>query len=285
MSIRSSSSMWRRAALITASAAGLLALPAVARAQYSAPDTNSGAVGEKYHVEIAANFWNPTVFGKISSTQFDIIGSDVDVVRDLGYQQTRFRDLRIVLRPSKKSRFKIQYTPIRYESQTTLTRTIVFNGINFNVSAPIKSEFDWKVLRLGYEYDFYYAPRGFIGALVEARYTQFDATLSTNSPLLATQQVEFTEAKMPLPAVGIVGRAYPLKELAINFEMSMFRLPNLDPKYEANYFDWDINGTVNVTNNVGLQIGWRKMTNYLRVEKDIGDLAFKGIWFGAAVRF
>jgi hypothetical protein len=285
MRIRALSSLWRCTALIAASVAGLLTLPATARAQYSAPDADSGAIGEKYHVEVSGNFWNPSVFGKISSTQFDIIGSDIDVVRDLGYQQTRFRDLRIVLRPSKKSRFKIQYTPIHYEAATTLTRTVVFNGINFNVSAPIKSEFNWKVLRLGYEYDFYYASRGFIGALVEARYTQFDATLSTNSPLLATQQVEYTEAKAPLPALGIVARAYPLKELAVNFEMSTFRLPHVNEKYEANYFDWDINGTVNVTNNVGLQIGWRKMTNYLRVEKDLGDLAFKGIWFGAAVRF
>ena len=40
-----------------------------------------------------------------------------------------------------------------------------------------------------------------------------------------------------------------------------------------------------MTNNVGLQVGWRKMTTYLRVEKDLGDLAFKGLWFGAAARF
>ena len=30
-----------------------------------------------------------------------------------------------------------------------------------------------------------------------------------------------------------------------------------DPKYLANYFDWDVHGTVNFTNNVGIQIGWR----------------------------
>jgi hypothetical protein len=124
-----------------------------------------------------------------------------------------------------------------------------------------------------------------VGALIEARYTTFDAKLTTNSPLLATQQTEFTQAKAPLPAIGIVARGYPLKEVAINFEMSTFRLPAIDPKYDANYFDWDINGTVNVTNNVGLQVGWRKMTTYLRVEKDLGDLAFKGLWFGAAARF
>jgi hypothetical protein len=284
MRIRRQPSSWRRTAILAALAASVL-IPATATAQYRAPDASPGAIGEKYHVEVAGNFWNPTLFGKISSEQFDIIGSDIDVVRDLGYQQTRFRDLRIVLRPSKKNRFKIQYTPIHYEAATTLTRTITFNGINFNISAPIQSEVNWKVLRIGYEYDFFYASRGFIGALIEARYTTFDAKLSTNSPLLATQQTEFTQAKAPLPAIGIVGRGYPLKEVAVNFEMSMFRLPAIDPKYDANYFDWDINGTVNVTNNVGLQVGWRKMSTYLRVEKDLGDLAFKGLWFGAAVRF
>lgn len=263
---------------------GLL-LPAAAHAQYGAPDLSSDALGERYHFEVSGSLWNPNLFGEISSEQFGLIGSTINFTDDLGYERTRFKDLRIVLRPTRKSKFRIQYTPVQYEQQTTLRRNIVFNGIVFPVSVPVESSFSWKVWRFGYEYDFLYKSRGFVGFLLEGRYTQMDAQLATNSPIFSPQLQEFATAKAPLPAVGIVGRAYPLPELAINFELSGFKLPDVDPKYKADYFDWDLNGTVNLTNNFGVSIGWRKMTTYLQIENDMGDVEFNGLWFGAAVRY
>lgn len=262
-----------------------LAVPATARAQYGAPDLSGSAVGEKYHVEFTGTLWNPDLFGQISSEQFGLIGSRIDFLGDLGYAKTRFKDMRIVLRPSRKSKFRIQYTPIQYESETRFNRSIVFNGIAFPVSVPIESSFGWKVWRFGYEYDFLYKSRGFVGMLLEARYTQFDARLKTNSPIFSPAIDEFTSLKAPLPALGIVGRAYPLPQLALNFEVSGFKLPDVDPKYKADYFDWDVSGTFNVTNNVGVQMGWRKMTNFINIEKDLGDVRFQGLWFGAALRY
>jgi hypothetical protein len=83
----------------------------------------------------------------------------------------------------------------------------------------------------------------------------------------------------------VVGRVYVLPEVALNFELTGFKLPEIDPDYDANYFDWDIHGTVNLTNNVGLQVGWRRMSTFLAIEKDAGDLKFQGMWFGAALRY
>jgi hypothetical protein len=225
------------------------------------------------------------LFGVISSEQFGIVGSQIDLLGDLGYTKTRFKDLRIVLRPSKKSRFRIQYTPIQYEAETSLAREVVFNGIKFPLAVPIESQFSWKVWRFGYEYDFLYKPRGFVGMIVEGRYTTAEARIKTNTPIFSPAYDEYNKQSAPLPAFGVVGRAYPLPELAINFEVTGFKLPNVDPKYQAKYFDWDINGTVNVTNNVGLQIGWRKITNFMVIEKDSGDVRFQGLWFGAALRY
>jgi hypothetical protein len=76
-----------------------------------------------------------------------------------------------------------------------------------------------------------------------------------------------------------------IPEVAVNFELSGFKLPDVDPKYQANYFDWDLYGTVNLSNNVGLQVGWRKVSTYLAIESDKGDLQFTGMWFGAALRY
>ena len=94
-----------------------------------------------------------------------------------------------MLRPGRKHKFRIAYTPIKYEGDVLLERTIIFNGIAFNVGLPIQTEFTWNTWRFGYEYDFVYTDRGFAGFIVEARYA--DAQLGLRSPL----DNEFTQAQ------------------------------------------------------------------------------------------
>lgn len=271
----------RRLALTTIGATAIaIAAPSLASAQLVEPGAPRPAIGERYHVEVSGNLWNPVLLGIVSSEQFGILGSDIDFVGDLGYERTRFRDLRIVLRPAKKHRFRIQYTPVEYSAETILTRPIVFNGVKFDTNLPVNSQFNWRVWRLGYEYDVYYHPRGFVGVLFDVRHTTMEAEISS-----IITETEYTRARAPLPAIGVVGRAYVIPEVAVNFELSGFKLPDVDPKYQANYFDWDLYGTVNLSHNVGLQVGWRKVSTYLAIESDKGDLQFKGMWFGAALRY
>ena len=256
--------------------------PLTASAQFVSQQDNrrpAAAIGEGYHIEVSGNLWNPALFGVISSEQFGLTGTDIDFTNDLGYQRTRFKDLRIVLRPAKKHRFRAQYTPIVYTSETTFTRNIDFNGVRFPLSVPVQSEFGWKVWRLGYEYDFVYTSRGFVGVLLETRMTTFSAELNS---VIAS---EYALARGPLPAIGVVARGYVHPTVALNFEMTGMRLPDIDPKYKANYLDWDLYGTVNFSPYVGFQMGYRKMSTFLAIERDKGDLKFDGIWFGAALRY
>jgi hypothetical protein len=264
---------------VCAALAMVFAGPAIAAAQYNAPSLTSDAIGEAYHIELAGTLWNPAMTGTVSSDQFGQIGTDLDFVSDLGFEQTRFKDLRIVFRPARKHRLRLQYTPVSYLGQHELQRTITFNGISFPASIPVTSALDWKVWRFGYEYDMVYRSRGFFGAFLEARYTNFMTSLQ------ALNRSEFTSAKAPLPAAGLVGRAYVAKNVALNVEVSAFRLPDFDPKYQAHYADWDISGTVNLTNNVGVEIGWRRMNTFLHIEEDEGDFKFQGLWFGGALRY
>lgn len=273
-----------RSVLAGAGLLTVLLFPTPARAQYEAPSSDV-AIGEKYWVEVAGSFWSPDMTGQISSEQFGLIGTTIDFTDDLAYTAKRFRDFRIVLRPTRKAKFRIQYTPIHYEADTSFTRTVVFNGIAYPLGVPIESSFDWKVWRFGYEYDFVYTSRGFVGILAEARYTQMNARLATNTPAISPRFDEFTTAKAPLPAIGVVARAYPLPALAVNFELSGMKIPDVADEYQGNYVEWDLSGTFNVTNNVGIQAGWRKSTTFLAIEKDLGDLKFSGLWFGAALRY
>lgn len=259
----------------------LVGLASVAQAQYAPPGFSREAIGEKYHIEFGGTFWNTTPFGIVSSEQFGLVGSNIDFVTDLGFVRSRFREMQLTLRPGPKHKFRFQYTPIVFTSDTQFHRDIVFNGQAIPMNVPVTAELDWKVLRIGYEYDFIKRDRGFVGFMIEGRLTDFTAKLNTPIPDVS----EFTTVKGPLPAIGVVGRAYVLPNVALNFEVSGFKVPNIQKKYQAAYFDWNISGTVNLTNNVGAVVGWRKMTTFLAISNDKGDMKFQGMWFGGVLRY
>ncbi len=148
--------------------AALVATPAVSFAQ-SRENKDDRAIGERYRVEAAATMWRPGLFGAITSTQLDLVGSKIDFANDLGFASANVTNLSVVLRPAKKHRFHFELSPASYSSNTTFNRIVTFAGIPFPVSLPIHSTFSWRTMRIGYEYDFIYKKRGFIGVLFEAR--------------------------------------------------------------------------------------------------------------------
>ena len=53
----------------------------------------------------------------------------------------------------------------------------------------------------------------------------------------------------------------------------------------AELYDFDIYGTVNFTDNFGVQAGYRSFDVFYRVDNDEGELRLKGPYFGGLVRF
>jgi hypothetical protein len=120
-----------------------------------------------------------------------------------------------------------------------------------------------------------------MGLLLEAKYTDVEATLAN---VLVGE--EFVRARAPIPAIGIIGRAYIVPNVSITGEFSGFRLPEgIDENYRGRYYDFDLYGTVNFNDHIGAQAGYRSLTVFYRVDEDEGDLKMKGLYFGAVVRF
>lgn len=260
-------------------ASGLAAAPA--RAQYAVKGASDPATGERYHVELSGALWNPTPDIVISSESLGIVGSQIDFVNDLGIAKKRFRQVKVVLRPARKHKFRFEYTPITYDATDgRLTADLVFNGIRFPVTFPVTTNLQWKAYRFGYEYDFIYRDRGFLGLILEAKYTDVQATLSN---FLAT---EFARARAPIPAIGAIARVYVVPNISITGEFSGIKLPeSVNDDYRAKYYDFDLYGTINFTNNVGAQAGYRSFDVLYKVDSDEGNLQLKGLYFGGVVRF
>jgi hypothetical protein len=253
---------------------------APADAQFQPRPLEDPATGEDYHIEGAVGLWFPSTDIKVSSESFGIPGTIIDFRNDLGLQNKWHPAFRLVLRPARKHKFRFEFIPIHYESDAILRRTIIFNGQRYDLGLPVDSLLDWNAYRFAYEYDFVSNDRGFGGVVIEAKYTDVAVNLST--PLL----LEFARAEAPVPAIGGIGRFYVVPNISVTAEFSLFRLPEeLITDTRGHYFDFDLYGTVNFTNNVGAQFGYRSLDLFYVIEDDQGDLKLRGLYFGLVARY
>jgi len=264
-----------------------LAVASPAAAQYGArPRTADRATGETYHVEGAVEFWNPTPDILIQSESLGIPGNRVDFVNNLGIEKSTFRQLRLTLRPGTKHKFRFEYTPIRYDASAVVNADFIFNGQHFPIGLPVATDVKWNAYRFAYEWDFVYRSRGFAGVVLETKYTDVNATLTAT--VAGFSDVEFTHARAPIPAIGFIGRGYVVPNISITGEFTGFKLPEAgsgDNRYSGKYFDLDLYGTVNFTNNFGVDVGYRSFDVDYLVKTDSGTLRLKGLYFGAKGRF
>jgi len=274
-------SVCRLYVLLSLVALGVIAVPPVAFAQYR--PSQSDAVGEDYHIEAAYGWWNAKPSLIVNSEALGILGDDIDLITDLGIEQHRLGKFDLVLKPSRKHRFRFQRLPIKYETDAhPVTRSFVFNGQRYTVGLPVTTTVDFTTYRFGYEYDFLYFKRGFLGALIDLKYTNVDVDLL--SPIGS----EFVSAVAPIPTFGFAGRAYLTTNLAIDSELTFFRVPDslqeqLDG--DGSYTDFDLHGTYNFNQYVGAQMGWRRTKVFYNIDNDTGDLKFTGLYFGGVIRY
>lgn len=268
----------RRVGRAAVMAAAIVVWAAPAAAQYQPGEP---AIGERYNVEAAAAFWSADPSLIVSSESLGIPGDDVDLINDLGIESKRLFELRVVLRPATKHKFRFHYLPITYDQETIVQREFVFNGQRYRVGVPVHTTAEFTTYRFGYEYDFLHRPQGYLGVLLDLKYT--NARVELDSPV----GTEVTDQVAPIPTVGIVGRGYLVPNVSITGEVTFFKIPErLSDDYgSGRYFDYDFYGTFNFTHNVGAQLGVRKVDVEYTKDQDRGDLAFTGWYFGGVVRF
>ena len=237
-------------------------------------------IGENYHIELMAGTWSPTPAMKVSSNAFGITGTHINLTSDLGITPDRFNDLRLRLRVARKHRFRIDYLPVNYATETISRRRLIFRGIAYEAGLPISSRLTWTTLKFGYEYDVVQRRHGYFGLILETKHTELHTGLSSPA------NYEFIRAKGPIPALGAVIRIYPLSSLSLAAEATAFRLPNgIIDNYSGRYVDMDLYATINFIESFGLQLGYRSLDLNLITSEDLADLRLEGMYLGALLRF
>ena len=264
-----------RATVACASIVALLSVARPADAQFAGP--RDPAIGEVYSTELMGGLWNPTPAIVVSSDAPGMLGTDIDAVADLGVTQKRHRELRLVLRPSWKHKAQISYLPMEYQAEGLLNRTLVFEGVTYGVGTPVTSTVKWRAWRFGYEYDFVYRDRGFVGVIVEVKYTDIETRLESPSEVTAVR------TQTPIPAIGGIGRVYPVRNVSLTFELTGFKLP--DAVTQVKYVDLDVYGTLSFSDYLGIQTGYRSLDLDYALDENAGSFLLKGWYVAGVVRF
>jgi hypothetical protein len=261
-------------------AATLVCLAVPAHAQFTPKPLKVPATGENFRIEASGDFWMPSASITVQSEGFGIEGNEIDLKRDLGVVDKRMSALDLVLRPASQHKFRFQYLPISYKAASILRQDVVFNGIRYRANLPVNTLFDWKTFSMGYEFDFVEKDWGYVGFILEAKYT--DVKVNLDSPV----EKQFAHARGPIPAIGGVGRVYLVPNVSITGELSAFKIPDsIDNRYNAHYVDLNIYGTVNFTDNIGVKGGFRSRDVGYLIKSDSGSFVLRGIFFGAVVRY
>lgn len=229
---------------------------------------------ENFGLEAGLIFWKPSPEIVLSS---GTLGTPVDFINTFAVEDKRFRSYRIV---SKAGKHKVRFSKedIKYDATAPLIHTIQFQGQTYTVGVPATAELDWKLTRIGYEWDPIASPRGFVGLVFDLKYNKLNAQLS--APGIAAQIFERT---IPVPTVGGIARAYLGQYISVTTELTGFKLNHSD--FHAKFWEFDLYGTANLGRNFGLQYGYRRVTVNYDIESDVGDLKLKGPYFGLLIRF
>jgi hypothetical protein len=274
----------RRSLAILAGASATVALLArPAQAQYVPRPMANPTSGETFHLEMGVAWWNPTADMTLTSggsgALSGIPGTAIDAKSDLGFVDKKLPQFQITLRPGAAHKFRLQYIPIDYSATSTVARDIDFNGQRYRAGLQVTSQMEWKAYRFGYEYDFIHKDTGFAGFITELKYTDMSVTLSS----LGVS--EFVQKRAPIPALGGIGRVYVHPRVAITGEVTAIKIPTVEDRYSGHYVDVDIYSTVNFSNNVGIQGGYRSLNLGYLMKEDTGAFKLKGIYYGLIARF
>lgn len=251
-----------------------------ALAQFQPRPMNDVPVAERYIIEAQGGLWNPGPNMSITSESLGILGTKIDFGSDLGLKKTRFREFRATLHPARKHKFRFQYIPLSYQQESTLRRSLVFNGQRYELGLPVRSQLDWKAYRFSYEYDFVSTSRGFGGFVLDLKQT--DVTARLRSPVAE----EFTKLQAPVPSIGGIVRVYVDPAVSITGELTGIRIPkNERYDFRGHYADFDLYGTLNFSRNVGAQFGYRSFDVEAFIEDDSGAFTVKGLYFGFVARY
>ena len=170
----------------------------------------SGAYAESSDtvVSIRADYWLPVLDGEIISSELALVGTKIDLVDDLGFDDseglpaiTGSIDLPLPFVPE----LLFSYSKADSSATNVLTKQLVFNGAVFNVSDTVNSSYDVTHFEALLNFGLVKTDAVDFGILAGVKYFEVETSISSFG---VTQTAN---VKGPVPVVGVkAGIGLPL---------------------------------------------------------------------------
>lgn len=191
-------------------AAALLQAAASANAQTELPPP------ERYTVRLEYLFWSPQPAGEVQKGVAGVQGTLLDVREDLGMTESSANSLRGTLRLGKAWKLRGSWSPIDFRGDAIAEAVIVYGTTAVLPGQQVVSSLKGNYIIADLEWDLLRGPQGFLGILGGVQVVDVDA-LVLNAD--TSDRVVETE-RLPIPVLGLTGRAYLTRRLSLEGELS-----------------------------------------------------------------
>ena len=205
-----------------------------------------------------------------SLTLSDILGTDIDFQKDLGFDQAS-NSVRVNAQYRFNDFHKIEFSYYRVNSDASgsLKKDIVFDGNTYQVGATVSSHLNLDVYKLNYGYTFYRtdALEIDLGLGIHAMDidTGIKGTANING-LTRSETLSNYTVLAPLPVVGL----HMNYAFTPNFDLygSIDYFGATISKYSGSFSDFIVGGEYQVFDNFGVGIGFNMTDLDLEIDED-----------------
>ena len=229
--------------------------------------------------ELEASFWEPDLAGGVRVLEQGV-GQELDFGADLSLAAEGVTDVRVALRPSRRTEIRFARLPLSAAGDAVATRTLEFGGEVFTLSTRIVSRLELDYLRAGFAWQFLSSADGRFraGPLLEVKGFTGDASLAAPELLLPVSVAEDFDA-----AFGSAGLAVDLEP---SDRVHLFgELTVVVGADEGSQTDLEAGVRVKLTGPLAARVGYRSIRIDLADGDDRVDFDVEGAFFGVSLAF
>ncbi len=242
----------------------------------------STALAKSSKFEFEVRHWqtNLTLTSKVSSSNF--AGSELDFKRDLNIKEEDVVDWRIAWHPGTESTLRLSFMRMFLNGNNVISQNMHFGGKTFSSGSRVLTEFNVRIVRLAWIWQFIDEKDFKIGPLLEVRGLFIDTALE--SPGSVSKQSDSLTAAIPV--IGVAIDTSPFEE-SFDFIGFFGEISGLYIDENQYGYTYDIEAGVRVTPFEHLSIigGYRVFVISAEDEPDFARFKLNGPFFGAKLEF
>jgi hypothetical protein len=226
---------------------------------------------EKYRLRGEYREYRPGLDAEIVHGSATKEGTPLDLTDDLGVEDERTFEIRGAIQFKRGHKLRGSYTPLDYKGEMEeAPKNFTYGNTDFRRFDRVVSSFKGAYYAASYEWDFLRGSRGYLGALLGARFLDMDSIVAAPEE----GQREVDTLRTPVPALGLTGRVYAGR-LSLEGEFAGFSLGT-----RGSVWEFETSGRLHVSDRLAVQGGYRRLSINGEDGFDAGDVKISGWQFG-----